>query len=102
MLPIDNSAGLRITHRKTIRLLAAQRAKRYNATHYCQTHGLVVLKNDNETSKTMTTRTRTGDRDVELRKVEEDMRVAEPPLPKDDVRREEAGVTFAPSLWRQR
>lgn len=121
MLPIDNGAGLRVTHRGMLRLLAEERTKRHQATHYCQTHGLVVrnvLEQNNNSNahesscKTiMTVRTSVttttqndDDRDKELGDVldeeEEDMFVAEPPLPKEDkaVRHAEIEMTFEPPV----
>ena len=102
MLPIDYSAGLEIKDWEMIRSLAAQRTKRYHATHYCQSHGLVVRDdNTNDISKAVSswTNTKNDDCDEELgNEVDGKEIFVEPPLLKDDDRHEEEETMVEPPV----
>jgi hypothetical protein len=112
MFPFDNSARRQIKDRAKIRMYANERTRRFDATQCCQTHGLIVMEND-ETSS-MTVRTSIHDEelgnevgeaaemchDEELGNdvgAEEEMCV-ESPLSKDDVRHGEEEITFEPPV----
>ena len=113
MFSFDNSTRQLIQDRAKIRMYANERTKRFDATQCCQTHGLIVMEND-EASKSMTVRTSIHDgelgnevgeaaemcHDEELGNDvggEEEMCV-ESPLSKDDVRHGEEEITFEPPV----